>query len=344
MDAMNIDNSLSPHGGVLVDRVVTDKRKAASMINKCAGVLRIDGRTARTLVNIAYGFYSPLEGFMTRKDLEGVCRDKMLTSGYVWSLPVVCDIPEKAMTQLNPKIGSSILLEYHNIPFAVLDVEDIYTFDKDYMAVSLYEKENVDHPGIKQVHALGDYFLGGGIWMINRPRFERPYDHFFIPPHDLRERLKRRRWHRTLAYHSNTVPHMGHEWLMKSCWFQHHAKGILATCAVGSKRIGDCIDEALLLAHQELLNAGYFKENGYLTVMVLWDTWYAGAREAIVHAIMAKNLGCTGHIFPKNYAHPRGIRRHLGGPFRIEACPGTGHRAGQVPGLVLLRTLRRHHL
>ena len=324
MNMQPVDNALSPHGGVLVDRVVSDKKQAAEMVDKCSSVLRIGGQAAREVINIAYGFFSPLEGFMTSRDMDSVCKNMTLADGHVWSLPIVLDVSAEKVKQLDAKPGDHVLLEYHNVPFAVMELEDIFTYDKNSLATALYKMDNVDHPGIKQVHSLGDYFLGGKIWLINKPIFQKPYSTFFITPHDLRAKLKTRRWSRTVVYHSNTVPHMGHEWLMKACWFQHHAKAILVMCAVGSKSIGDCIDEALLLAHQELLNAGYFQENGYMTTLFLWDTRHAGSREALLHAIVAKNLGCTGHIFGKNYAHPKEFGDTWEAHFALKHVPDMG--------------------
>ena len=244
------------------------------------------------------------------------------------------------MAQLDAKPGDCLLMEYHNVPFAVMELEEIYVFDTDYMAKSLYKQENVDHPGIKQVHSLNRNFLGGKVWLINQPVFQDPYRSFFHTPAELRDKFKRRHWKRVVAHQSNTVPHMGHEWLMKSCWFQHKAKGILASCIVGSKRIGDCIDESVLLAYQQLLDSGYFKESCYMTTMFLWDTRFAGSREAILHAIVGKNMGCTGHVFGKNYAHPVEFGDTWEGPFRLPTHPGSGHRVGHGQGVVLLRALR----
>jgi sulfate adenylyltransferase len=304
MSAEQLSNDLTPHGGTLVNRVVTDKAQASELMEKCASVLRIRGQIAREIVNIAYGFFSPLQGFMNRADLESVCKNMTLSNGLVWSLPIVCDVPEQTVELLEAKPGDSLLLEYHNVPFAVMELEEIYTFDPNYMAACIYEKENVDHPGLKQMHSLNNHFLAGNIWLINEPRFQKPYKDYFYTPTELRDKFKRRHWKRVLAYHSATVPHMGHEWLMKSCWFQHKADAILVSCAVGSKRIGDCIDECVLLAHDQLLESGYFKENCYMTSLFLWDTRHAGPREAVLHAIVRKNMGCTGHIINKNYAAP----------------------------------------
>ncbi|BBD08488.1 sulfate adenylyltransferase [Desulfovibrio ferrophilus] len=324
MNSVTVDNSLSPHGGQLVDRIITDKQLATTMAGECQGTLRLKGKTAREIVNIAYGVFSPLEGFMTKEQLDSVLTTMMLPNGYVWSLPILYDISEENCREMAIEVGHKLLLEYHNVPFAVLEVEDIYSYDKDYMANQIYSAENVDHPGIKLIHSLEDWFLGGKVTMINPPIFQDPYDRYFYTPKQLREKFKRRRWKRVVAFHTTDVPHTGHEWMMKMAWFQHRARGIMVSCAVGDKSIGDCIDENVLLGHHELQKSGYFQESVHLTTMLLWDRRYAGAKEAVLHAIMRKNMGCTGHIFGKNHAHPQGFGDTYAAHFAFKDLPDLG--------------------
>lgn len=324
MNATQVDNALSPHGGRLVDRFVSDRAEAEELVNGCAGVLRIRGQLAREIVNIAYGFFSPLEGFMTRNDLVSVCNHMTLADGHVWALPIVLDVSEEALAAAGVEVGDSLLLEYHNVPFAVIDVEDIYTFDPSYMIGKIYEKDNVDHPGIKFFHSLEKTFIGGKVSMINPPVFQDPYDRFFMKPDEIREKFKRRHWRRVVAFHTTSAPHLGHEWLMKAAWFQHHARGILVSCAVGDKLIGDCIDESVLLGHHELEKSGYLREGVHMTTMLLWDRRYAGPREAVQHAIIRKNLGCTGHVFGKNHAHPDGFGDTYAAHFAFKDLPDLG--------------------
>lgn len=324
MNTSKVDNSLSPHGGQLVDRVITDRQQAEKLVEECQGTLRLRGQTAREIVNIAYGFFSPLEGFMTKEELDSVLANAMLPDGHVWPLPIICDVSEETYAALDAEIGQKLLLEYHNVPFAILELEDIYSYDKNYMAKQIYDADNVDHPGIKLVHSLGDWFLGGKVTMINPPIFQDPFDKYFYTPQQMREKLKRRRWKRVVAFHTTDVPHMGHEWVMKMAWFQHKARGILVSCAVGDKSIGDCIDENVLLAHHELQKSGYFRESMHLTSLILWDRRYAGPKEAVLHALVRKNMGCTGHIFGKNHAHPRGFGDTYAAHFAFRDLPDLG--------------------
>jgi len=117
-------------------------------------------------------------------------------------------------------------------------------------------------------------------------------------------------WERIVAHQTRNVPHTGHEWLMKGAWFSANGDlpvekiktGILVSCIIGPKRLGDYIDEAILLGHQKLQDAKYFRDDIHLVSFVLWDMRYAGPKEAILHAIIRTNLGCTHHMFGRDHA------------------------------------------
>jgi sulfate adenylyltransferase len=297
-----VDNTLSPHGGKLVDRVITKKAKAMRLADACRTSVAIRGQTAREIISIAYGFFSPLEGFMTQADLTSVCENMILANGYVWSMPLVFDMSDEEIGKRGIKEGHSVLLEYHNEPFAVLEVDEIYTYDKNLMAKQIYGTDSGMHPGVSRTRDYKGKFLGGKVYLINLPLFQEPFDQFFFPPEVLREELHRRSWKRVVALQTRSVPHTGHEWLMKGAWFQHDADAVLVNCVIGEKHIDDCIDECVLLGHNELGNAGYFKEGTHMTSLLMWDMGFAGPRCAVFHALVRKNMGCTGHIFGSHHA------------------------------------------
>ena len=109
-------------------------------------------------------------------------------------------------------------------------------------------------------------------------------------------------WKQVVAHQSRNVPHSGHEWMMKGAWLTAEADGILVSAVVGEKKVGDYIDEAIVLAHDRLREAGFFRQEVHLTSILLWDMRYAGPREAVFHALVRKNLGCTHHMFGRDHA------------------------------------------
>ena len=295
-----VDNALSPHGGTIVERL-EEPTKAKERIK---GLPRIEIRSqlAREVMSIAYGYFSPLEGFMTQADVDSVVKKLTLASGYVWSIPIVFDIGERELQELGVKQGDTVLLTYQDNPLATLDIEEIFSYDLDVMAQSVYGTKDEKHPGVRRTQAYAGRFLGGKVTIVNPPKINPPFDEFFYPPRLMREEFSRRGWKRVVAHQTRNVPHTGHEWLMKGAWFEANADAVLANPVIGEKRAGDYIDEAIIVTHDALRKAGYFAENIHMTSLLFWDMRYAGPREAVFHAIVRKNLGCTHHMFGRDHA------------------------------------------
>lgn len=295
-----VDNSLSPHGGILIERIAT-RQEAARMIQ---GLPRLEVRDqlAREVVNLAYGFFSPLQGFMARRDVESVATQMTLASGYVWSIPIVFDTSQEDLARINAESGTSILLTYQDQPLAVLEVEELFQYDKETLAQQIYGTTDSAHPGVVRTAAYQDWFIGGPITLVNPPVLNPPFDQFWRTPRQLRESWTQANWARVVAHQSRNVPHSGHEWMMKGAWFSAQANGILVSAVVGEKKVGDYIDEAIVLAHHKLREAGFFRQDVHATSILMWDMRYAGPKEAVFHALVRKNLGCTHHMFGRDHA------------------------------------------
>ena len=295
-----VNNALSPHGGVLIERIAAAQEASEAI----AGLARLPVREqiARECVNIAYGFFSPLEGFMGRADVDSVAREMTLASGYVWSIPIVFDISEDELSRAGVTAGDSVLLAHQGLPLATLQVEEIYSYDKEFLAQQVYGTTDQAHPGVLRTYGYQDLFLSGPITLVNTPLINPPFDRFWHTPRQLRQAVADLGWSRVVAHQTRNVPHAGHEWLMKGAWLAAQADGILVSAVVGEKKPGDYIDEAIVLAHQRLQEAGFFRPDVHMTSILLWDMRYAGPREAVFHALVRKNLGCTHHMFGRDHA------------------------------------------
>ena len=296
----DVDNTASPHGGTLVERIAEpeEAKEAVATLKRVA----VRGQIATECLGLAYGFFSPLVGFMTEADVDGVTKDMHLSSGYVWSLPLLFDLPPALIADLGVDEGDRLLLTYQDQPLAVLDVEQIYSYDKEFLARQVYGTTDEAHPGVQRTRAYQDRFLGGPVTLVNPPRISEPFDRFFFTPRQMRAHFAERGWERVVAYQSRNVPHVGHEWLMKSAWFASGADAVLVSAVIGEKKLGDSIDEAVILGQAMLREAGYFTESVHLPSILLWDMRYAGPREAVFHALVRKNLGCTHHMFGRDHA------------------------------------------
>lgn len=295
-----VGNSLSPHGGKLIERVVEPARAQKEIQGLTP--IPIRGQLARECVNIAYGFFSPLEGFMGKADVDSVVKNMTLANGYVWSIPLVFDMSDAEIQEIRLQEGDILLLTYQDNPLATLEVGEVFAYDKELMAKQVYGTTDEKHPGVKRTRAYKDKFIGGSVTLVNPPVINPPFDKFWYPPKALREKFAERGWKKVVAHQTRNVPHAGHEWLMKGAWFSANADAILVNPVIGEKRQGDYIDEAIILTHDVLRMAGYFKEDIHMTSLLLWDMRYAGPREAVFHAIVRKNLGCTHHMFGRDHA------------------------------------------
>ncbi|MGB9803758.1 sulfate adenylyltransferase [Desulfofundulus sp.] len=297
------------HGGKEIVERVMEPEKAAEAIKGLTPV-PIRGQIAREIIDIAYGFFTPLEGFMTRADVEGVCNEMKLANGVLWPIPIVFDISTEEINEKGIKEGDKLLLTYQDKPMAILEVEEIFTYDKQEMAQKVYGTTEDKHPGVARTYNYKDKFIGGKITLVNPPKINPPFDQFFFTPKQLRQKFAEKGWQRIVAHQTRNVPHTGHEWLMKGAWLSTHGElpvektltGVLVNAIIGEKRKGDYIDEAIVLCHDVLRKAGYFREDVHLTSITLWDMRYAGPKEAVFHAILRSNLGLTHHMFGRDHA------------------------------------------
>jgi sulfate adenylyltransferase len=304
---MAVDNSLSPHGGELKVSVAPSGQAA----HLAGGLprLAVNEQIAHETINLAYGAFSPLNGFMGHADLDAVVRTMRLADGLVWSIPIVLDVSpaEWAVTGAAP--GGRILLTHQDQPLAVLDVSEVYSYDKAVMAQNVYGATDPEHPGVARTMALADTLVGGKVTLVNPPRINPPFDRFWKTPEQLRARLGELGWDSAVAHQTRNVPHAGHEMMMKGAYLASGADGILVSAVIGEKKPGDYIDEAIVLSHALLREEGFFLPEIHETSTLMWDMRYAGPREAVFHAIIRKNLGCTHHMFGRDHA---GVGSHYG--------------------------------
>ncbi len=292
-----------------MERVVSSQSQAKKLIKGLKSVA-VTGRIARECINIAYGFFTPLKGFMGKAHINAVCEKMTLTNGTLWPIPIVFDIKEEVIREKTIEKGNTILLLYRDRALAILEVEEIFNYDMTKMKQAVFGTTDAKHPGVKMYDGFENTFIAGKITLVNRPKFQPPFDKFWYTPKQMRQKIAEKGWKRTVAHQTRNVPHSGHEWLMKGAWFSTNGEmpvekletGILVSCIIGPKRVGDYIDEAILLGHQKLHDAGYFRDDIHLVSFVMWDMRYAGPKEAILHAIIRENLGCTHHMFGRDHA------------------------------------------
>jgi len=138
--------------------------------------ISISGRCARECIDIAYGFFTPLEGFMGEENIDAVCERMTLQDGTLWSIPIILDVEGEEIKAKKIKEKDTILLTFSNKPLAILEVKDIFSYNKAKIAKSVLGTTDEKHPGVRMVNGLKDTFIGGKVTLVNPPKFQPPFD------------------------------------------------------------------------------------------------------------------------------------------------------------------------
>jgi len=284
-----------PHGGRLVRKLSSDKDKKRILEEKEEyPKVQIREGIAVDLENIAHGVYSPVEGFLREEEFLSVLDTMRLPNDLPWSIPIVLDVNEK---ELNFSIDDTILLFYKDMPIAEMHVDDIYKYDKKEFAQKVFKTTDLNHPGVAKLMNMGEYLIGGEIYLLNE--LPNPFEKYTLRPIETRVLFKERKFETIVAFQTRNVPHLGHEYLQKSALT--FVDGLFINPVLGKKKKGDYKDEVILKAYETLFKHYYPKDSAVLAT-VRYEMRYAGPREAIHHAIMRKNFGCTHFIVGRDHA------------------------------------------
>jgi sulfate adenylyltransferase len=289
-----------PHGGSLVNLIVSDAR--AAELRGASQAFPSWDLTPRQLCDLellANGGFSPLTGFMTRADYEPV-RDRMrLASGALWPMPITLDVPEAFAKGL--AVGADVALrDPEGVMLAVLHVEDIWTPDRDLEALRVFGSNNKEHPGVAAAARANPVYVGGRIEAIQLPAH---YDFHALrqTPAQVRAYFAARGWQRVVAFQTRNPMHRAHQELTLRAARDVDAH-LLVHPSVGMTKPGDVDHYTRVRCYQSVL-ASYPAGTATLALLPL-AMRLGGPREAVWHAIIRKNYGCTHFIVGRDHAGP----------------------------------------
>jgi sulfate adenylyltransferase len=287
----NSDNSIPrPHGGKLINKFITRKNTDGIFSIEVTTDLRND------IENIADGIFSPLEGFMGRDDFESVVKSGHLKNGLAWTIPIIWDVSEKTAAEI--KDSKEAILKNNGDHFAILSVEEVYSFDKIGMSKAVYQTNDIRHPGVAKTLEMKDKLIGGKIEVIKKESTSS-LRRYKMSPSETRKEILRRGWKTVVGFQTRNVPHIAHEMLQKAALNIYD--GLFLNPIIGKKKPGDFKDEVIIDTYRTLLEKYYPKDRAML-VTLHTVMRYAGPREAIHHAIMRKNFGCSHIIIGRDHA------------------------------------------
>ena len=286
---------IAPHGGTLVNRIVAgNERETLLAAAPKLPTLELDAWALSDVEMIAIGGFSPLEGFMARADYESVITNRRLKNGVVWTIPVTLAVSREQAHGLK----GNVALTVNGTVIAILHLEEPYTPDKTREAQDVFRTTDASHPGVARLQAAGEVYLGGRISIVNRPKAETflPYR---LDPQETRRLFAERGWRRVVAFQTRNPIHRAHEYLQK-CALEM-CDGMLLHPIVGETK-GDDVPAAVRMKSYEVLLAHYYPKDRVVLAVNPASMRYAGPREAIFHALIRKNYGCTHFIVGRDHA------------------------------------------
>ncbi len=297
---------VAPHGkgplrplAVSQDQLKAERARAASL-----RALRVSSREKGDLIMLGIGGFTPLDGFMTRADWEGVCDGYRTASGLFWPIPITLSTDEDVavgaeIALADPDDGSAL---------AVMKVTEKYEIDKAHECMSVFKTTDAAHPGVKMVMQQGRTNLAGPVQVLSDGGFKAKYGALFMTPAETRAAFERLGWSRVAAFQTRNPMHRSHEYLAKVAI--EMCDGLLIHSLLGAVKPGDIPAEVRTRAIAVLVD-NYFRSGTVMQAGYPLDMRYAGPREALLHALFRQNYGCSHLVVGRDHA---GVGKYYG-PF-----------------------------
>ena len=284
---------------------------------------------------LSLGFFHPVSKFMNEDEFNSCVEFMRLPDNVIFPLPIVFDVSKEHATNL--PYCKEIRCMFNGNHVANVFPEDVYRVDKSLVCPKLFGTPDPKHPGTQYFQALGEYFISGGVELLRPCEFN--FSTYEFSPTQIKEEIRQKGWKRVAGFQTRNIPHRAHEYLQKIAL--EHCDGLLIQPLVGFKKVGDFSPEAVIRSYQILMDQ-FFPNSRVIFSVISTIMRYAGPREAVFHAILRRNCGCTDFIVGRDHAgigdyyglyaaqqlakeleNELGIRiMDLAGPFYCNLCEG----------------------
>jgi len=290
-----------PHGGgplkplMLAGEALAAERKRAASLP----AIRISSREKGDLVMLGVGGFTPLDGFMTHADWQGVCDGYRSASGLFWPIPITLSTDAASAERFRTGTDIALLDPDDGRPLATMRVTEKYAVNKAHECATVFRTTDLKHPGVKMVMGQGEVNLAGPVKVLSDGGFREKYGALFMTPAETRAEFERLGWSRVAAFQTRNPMHRSHEYLAKVAI--ETCDGVLVHSLLGALKAGDIPAEVRTRAIGVLIES-YFRPGTVVQAGYPLDMRYAGPREALLHALFRQNYGCSHLVVGRDHA------------------------------------------
>ena len=293
---------VSPHGRSTLSPLIAPKQKLAAVERHARKLFQIpmNSREKSDLLLMAMGAYTPIKGFVGEADWTNICANMRLDDDLFWPIPITLSVA-KSLAK-NIVIGDEVVLidpEDNDLPMAILTVTEKYLPDLEFECKHVFGTTNKAHPGVKNILTQKEVNLGGKIVVFEEGNFPKTFKNLYLRPEKSRAMFQRLGWSRIAAFQTRNPMHRSHEHLVKIAMEVTH--GVFVHQVLGKLKPGDIPAEVRVKAIDVLIN-NYFPENSVIQAGYPIEMRYAGPREALLHALVRQNFGCSHLIVGRDHA------------------------------------------
>jgi len=292
---------VNPHGGDKIKPLLLkgaaleeEKARAASLPQ-----IKCSSRETGDIIMLGIGGFTPLDGFMTRANWEGVCDGMHMTNGTFWPIPITLSTDQATADTFKDGDDVALVSEESGEIMATMRVTEKYSIDKDHECMMVYKTTDIEHPGVKMVQEQGEVNIAGPIKVLSQGDFVEKYGDQFMTPTQTRAAFEEKGWTTIAAFQTRNPMHRSHEYLAKIAI--EICDGVLIHSLLGKLKPGDIPAEVRSNAIATLIDK-YFVDNTVMQAGYPLDMRYAGPREALLHALFRQNYGCSHLIVGRDHA------------------------------------------
>lgn len=288
------------HGGKLSPLRVSDPTEHATLIRRAADLTQVslNSKSISDVIMLGTGAYSPLPGFMGEADYLKVVEQMRLSNGILWPIPVTLPISRDQSNKMSPGSDVALMDEAENQVMAIMSISEIFEYDKAHEVEHVYGTTDQSHPGVAKVYAQDEIYLAGPIKVLSEGAYPESYPEFARPA-ETRELFKQKGWSSIAAFQTRNPIHRSHEYLTKVAL--ELCDGLLIHPVVGKLKPGDIPADIRIKCYHAMMEHYYNPEKTALKVYPI-EMMYAGPREALLHAIIRQNFGCSHMIIGRDHA------------------------------------------